>query len=125
MSLEFTIELIDAREGAAEALASQSWRPALRVRVAHGKLYVDGAHEALTEDADWSAPTWSMAPARLEGIGELLTASHDSSAGLLVSALWAGESARITEPISLGSLLDRIKNSQMGTKTTYLVEKKS
>jgi len=124
MSLTFTIELVGASKGAAAVVAGEEWNLALRLRSIGDVIHVDGAHDALLDEADWNAPTWAMDPARLVDLDRLLKTSYlVSRNGIRVSAVWANGEPKATETVTLSALLELIATSRLATQTRYVVEK--
>lgn len=126
MSLTFTIELLGASNDAAGVVAAEAWNPALRLRTGGDVIHVDGAHDALTDEADWNSPVWEMDLARLGDLDRLVKTSYlVSRGGIRVGALWASNEPRTTEAITLTALLELIAASRLATATRYVVEKKN
>jgi hypothetical protein len=77
----------------------------------------------LSDDASWSAPTWSMAPEALPRLTVILrTIREQASHAFRFEALWIGESPIDERRVTIDELVHLVQQSQLGTKTAYLVD---
>lgn len=85
-------------------------------------MYVDG-HNALADDADWNAATWSFTPegrARLVAALDLIFENLPTRFSL--DAAWVGEAIKRTEPIARDRLRELIAENRLGNRVLYIVE---
>ena len=76
----------------------------------------------LNDDADWDAETWSMRSEVLDRLAATLeTLAMRGPQGLVVEALWQGETAEKTVSVTPSELAEIAKSSGLGTRTRYTV----
>jgi len=78
----------------------------------------------LAEDADWGAEAWSMRPEILEPLARTLSALAEAGPeGMIVEALWQGETPEREQSITAAELAGLARRSQLGTRTRYLLSR--
>ena len=81
-------------------------------------------NDILTDQADWDAETWDMEPAGLEVLDRVLTGFYERSlVGIKTGARWAGDKYEHTETDSIEELSRIIRDSALGTRIMYEVNK--
>jgi len=77
----------------------------------------------LADSADWGAPTWDMIPSTLPRLaGILRSIRQQASSGFSFEALWVGESPTEERRVTIDELAHFAEQSNLGTRTRYLVE---
>lgn len=85
-------------------------------------VHIDGAHEALTAQADWNAATWDMDPRLLEPLAVGIERLYDASkVGITVRAIWQGDDPQRFERVTIDRMLAIVREGSIGTKTVYVV----
>ena len=84
------------------------------------------ACDLLTESADWNAPVWDMIPEKLPALAEALLALGEKGPdGLRIEAFWLGDQSETEINVSPREIADLARKSQLGTKKTYVISKRS
>ena len=83
---------------------------------------IDGAHAALTDQADWNAATWDMDPQMLEPLAVGIERLYDASkVGITVRAIWPGDDPQRFQRVTIDRMLAIVREGTVGTKTVYVV----
>lgn len=135
MCLILTVRLADAdspriaeiaHAAGLSAAPKRSW--SRLARTSSGTLNIAGPAGGcgcsfLADSADWDAPTWDMIPDTLPRLVDILRAIRQhTTAGFSFDALWIGESPAEERRTRFDELLRLVEQSNLGTKTRYLIE---
>ena len=81
-------------------------------------------HDALTDSADWNAPYWDFHKENLQSFRSRLIEEFEAAPeGLIVSAIWAGDSVEEQINLSIDDFLSCLDAGRIGTRTKYLILK--
>lgn len=80
------------------------------------------ACDLLTDEADWDAPIWAMAPVQSAHLADTLSWLLNELRGeATVTALWEGDAPDVEIQIDRRALIELIRGSGLGTKTRYSI----
>jgi hypothetical protein len=84
------------------------------------------ACDLLTESANWNAQVWDMLPEKLPALTETLSALGEKGPdGLRIEVLWLGDKSEREIQVAPHEIADLARKSQLGTKQTYVISKRS
>lgn len=128
MSLVMTVEMLKASAADYHRVWSVLQKigddPGSIARVAESAFQVFGAHDALTDEADWNARTWSMDPSKTPRLASFIRATYElSSFGITLEVLWAGERSKYEKTVEIDAIVARVLSSTLEATTKYFIQK--
>jgi hypothetical protein len=75
----------------------------------------------LSDNADWSSPTWELAADVLEGLAKAVAVIADEAGGLEFNASWMGEEPLTRTPGTLDELVADIRANRIRNHHAYIV----
>ena len=141
MCLSLKIRVPASERSALEAAVSKADLVGVRVELLHRPIWTWArqrdaeasvsekggcACSLLADDADWDADAWAMRPEILEPLARTLVAVAESGPdGMVVEALWQGETAEREQSVTPTELAALARSSKLGTHTRYRVSRHS
>jgi len=81
-------------------------------------------HDCLTDDADWNDEYWSFNQNCINNFNQLLLKTYEESTkGIKLQAIWAGDSVKIHIEVTINELIQTFETNKLSTSAEYIVNK--
>jgi hypothetical protein len=75
----------------------------------------------MSDNADWSAPIWTLDRTILEGLASALRLLSDEAGGFTFQALWIGDEPETRSRVQVRDLVADVENNRVRNKHVYIV----